>query len=278
LATRRRLTRMESTSGQKVLYFVDVFANYHDTALAEATVDVLQHNGVSVFVHPRQLQSAMAMVSLGAVEEAKRFAQHNIEILAESIRQGYHIVTSEPAAATCLIHEYPNLLDDEDSRLVADNTSEICTYLWRMHQAGSMRLDLRPLNVKLAYHQPCHIRSLQVGSPGENLLKLIPGISVSYLDKGCSGMAGTYGLKRQNYRSSLRAGFDLITGVRQPQFQAGTTECSSCRMQMEQGTTKPTIHPIKILAMAYGLTSAAQDPFTARGRELVMSSIDERAS
>ena len=33
----------------------------------------------------------------------------------------------------------------------------------------------------------------------------------------------------------------------------GATECSSCKMQMEQGTTTPTLHPIKLLALAYGL-------------------------
>ena len=277
-AARRRLTRADRGGGERVLYFVDVFANYHDTELAEATVDVLEHNGVSVYVHPEQLQSAMAMVTLGAVEEAKKFARHNVAILAESIRQGFHVVTAEPAAASCLIHEYPNLLDDDDARLVAENTSEVCTYLWKMHQAGRMRLDLKPLNTVLAYHQPCHVRSLEVGSPGENLLKLIPGIAVHRIEKGCSGMAGTYGLKRQNYRSSLRAGFDLIASIREPRFQAGTTECSCCRIQMEQGTTKPTIHPVKLLAMAYGLIPPSRNPLSARGRDLVVSSIDESAS
>ena len=51
---------------------------------------------------------------------------------------------TEPSAALCLTHEYPNLLGDEDSQLVADNTSEACDYLWRMHQAGKLELDLKP--------------------------------------------------------------------------------------------------------------------------------------
>ena len=72
-------------------------------------------------------------------------------------------------------------------------------------------------------------------------------------------MAGTFGLKRENYRNSLRAGMPLITAVRDPAIQVGTTECSACKIQMEQGTTKPTIHPLKILAFAYVKPEAAND-------------------
>ncbi len=270
-AARRRLTRADRSSGLKVLYFVDVYANYHDTALAEATVDVLEHNGVSVYVHPGQMQSAMAMITMGAVDEAKKIAKYNVDLLVERIRQGFQIVCSEPAAASCLVHEYPNILGTEDARLVAENTMEACTYLWKMHQAGEMRLDLKPLSTVLAYHQPCHMLSLGVGSPGENLLKLIPGITVNRLEKGCSGMAGTYGLRRENYRSSLRAGFDLIAAVREPHYFAGATECSGCKMQMEQGTSKPTIHPVKLLAWAYGLASARQNPLSLRSQDLIVS-------
>jgi Fe-S oxidoreductase len=153
----------------------------------------------------------------------------------------------------CLIHEYPQLLDDDDARLVAANSSEACTYLWKMHTRGQLQLDLRPLNVALAYHMPCHLRALQVGSPGEQLMELIPGLHLRHVETGCSGMAGTFGLLHKNYRHSLRAGRKLISRLRDPALQAGVTECSTCKMQMEQGTTKPTIHPIKLLALSYGL-------------------------
>ena len=48
-------------------------------------------------------------------------------------------------------------------------------------------------------------------------------------------------------------------------------ECSTCKIQMEQGTTKPTIHPIKILAMAYGLMPELENLFNRRSGELVIS-------
>ncbi|MEE3220167.1 MAG: anaerobic glycerol-3-phosphate dehydrogenase subunit C, partial [Planctomycetota bacterium] len=276
-ASKRRLTRPDRGARNGIVYFTDIYANYFDTALANALVSVMRHNGVSVYVHPRQTQSGMVLVTYGAVERARNFAARNVEALAEAVRQGYQVITTEPAAASCLIHDYPNLIDDEDARLVAENTVEACTYLWRMHQNGKLKLDLKPLTYALAYHQPCHIRSLNVGSPGENLLRLIPGLTVTRIEKGCSGMAGTFGLKRENYRASLRAGFELITSMRDQSIQAGTTECSTCKIQMEQGTTKPTVHPIKILARSYGLTPNV-NPLDARSSALVASNPHENTN
>jgi len=272
-AARRRLTRQPRGTGRRVVYFVDLFANYHDPQLAEALVAVLEHNGVGVFVHPRQRPAGMASIACGDFDHARRLAEHNVAMLVDLARQGSHVVATEPSAALCLVHEYPRLLgddalQDDDAKQLAQNSSEACTYLWKLHTLGKLRLDFKPINATLGYHLPCHLRALEVGSPGENLLRLIPGLSVQRLEEGCTGMAGTYGMMRANYRNSLRAGWRLISRLRDPEIQAGTTECSACKMQMEQGTTKPTVHPIKLLALAYGLMREVGRLLTTPGKEL----------
>lgn len=270
-ADRRRLTRPTRRTGGKVLYFVDLYANWYDVQLAEAFVAIMQHHGIAVYVPPGQQVSAMAKISLGDVERAKIVAQQNVAILADAVRQGYEIVATEPSAVLCLTHEYPNLLDDDDTHLVAQHTTEACTYLWGLHAAGKLELDFRPINLTLGYHLPCHLKALEVGTPGERLLRLIPGLTVKRIERGCSGMAGTFGLKRANYRSSLRAGWGLISALRDTSIDLGTTECSACKMQMEQGTTKPTIHPLKMLALAYGLMPEIEKLLTSRGEELTVT-------
>jgi FAD/FMN-containing dehydrogenase/Fe-S oxidoreductase len=270
-AARRRLTRQNRRSEHRVLYFVDSFANYHDPQLGEALVSVLKHNGIGVYVPADQWSCGMASIACGALDRARRIASHNVGVLADAVRQGFHVVATEPAAALCLTHEYLNLVDDEEARIVAANTSEACSYLWKMHLTGKLQLDLKPVHASLGYHTPCHLRALNVGTPGENLLGLIPGLRVHHIEQGCSGMAGTFGLMHRNYRSSLRVGWGLITKLRNPALQAGTTECSSCRIQMEQGTTKRTIHPIKLLALAYGLMPEVATLLTTPGEELIIS-------
>jgi len=270
-ATRKRWTQASRRSGRKVLYFVDTYANFNDPQLGEALVAVLEHNGIAVYVHPDQRASGMAMVSRGAIEAARKVASDNVRILAESVRQGYTIVASEPSAALCLSQEYPLLLDDDDTQLVATNTSEACHFLWQLHLTGKLQLDFKPINASVGYHQPCHQKALSGGSPGENLLRLIPGLAVQRVERGCSGMAGTYGLAQKNYRNSLRAGWGLISAIRDGDFQAGATECSACKMQMEQGATKPTIHPLKLLALAYGVMPEVASLLTAHSEELVVT-------
>ncbi len=270
-AHRRRLTRPPRRGGQKVLYFVDIYANWHDTQLARALLAILEHNGIAVFVAPGQVQSGAAAIALGAAERARRFAQRNVRLLADAVRQGYHIVCSEPTAALCLQHEYLNLIDEDDAHLVAKHTSEACSYLWHLHQSGKLELDFKPINATLGYHLPCHLKALQVGSPGEHLLGLIPGLVVQRIERGCSGMAGTFGLKRENYRSSLRAGWGVISALREPGIQAGVTECSACKIQMEQGTSKPTCHPLKVLALSYDLMPELATLLATRSEELVVT-------
>jgi FAD/FMN-containing dehydrogenase/Fe-S oxidoreductase len=271
-STQRRLNRPQRSSGEKVLYFVDTYANYCDTQLAEALVAILEHNGISVYVPDRQQQAAMPMISRGVLEPARRAAEANVALLAEAVRQGYTIVSTEPSAVLALTHEYPILLaGDRDAELVAENAHEACHYLWRCHQRGKLELDFTPLSFTVGYHTPCHLKALEVGTPGENLLGLIPGLRVERLEKGCSGIAGLYGFQRRNYRNSLRAGLPLLTAIRTGSFQLGATECSTCKIQMEQGNTKPTIHPIKLVALAYGLMPELRQLVNSTSGDLVVT-------
>ncbi len=251
-AAKRQWTRSSRHGGTKVVYFVDHFANYHDVELGRALAEILQHNQIGLYVPPRQLVSGMARISAGDMKAARSIARRNLRILADAVRQGYTIVATEPAAALCLRREYLNLIDDEDARLVAENTYEACRYLWDLHQQNRLSLDLKPINAEIAYHQPCHIRAIDDGQPGPRLMGLIPGLSVKPIERGCSGMAGTWGLRQKNYRNSLRIGWPLITAMRRHSARAAATECSACKMQIEHGSGRTTFHPLKLLAYAYG--------------------------
>ena len=84
-------------------------------------------------------------------------------------------------------------------------------------------------------------------------MRLIPELRVHTIEKGCSGMAGIYGLQKRNFEQSLQMGAELLNAIDNGDFVAATSECSSCRLQMAQRTIKRTVHPLKLLAHAYGL-------------------------
>jgi FAD/FMN-containing dehydrogenase/Fe-S oxidoreductase len=237
----------------KVAYFVDVFANYNDPLIGEATVAVLRHNGVEVYVPPRQVGCGISPLAVGDVEAAREAALRNVRGLADLVREGYRVVCSEPSAALMLSQDYLDILPDPDAAALAANTVELTTYLWELHEAGQLKTDFRRLDLTLGHHVPCHLKALHGPAAGPRLLALIPGVTVHTIDVSCSGMAGTWGLKAANYATSLEAGRRMLDELNRPRVLFGSTECSACRLQMQEGTGKRTLHPVQYLAHAYGL-------------------------
>jgi Fe-S oxidoreductase len=191
--------------------------------------------------------------------------------LADFAREGCPIVCTEPTAALCLQHEYPRLVDHPDVAVVARQTIEAGAYLQQLHAAGKLRTDFRPLELTVGYHTPCHLRTLAKGTPLADLLDLIPRLEVRRIEEGCSGMAGAWGLTRDNFTSSIRIGWGLISRMRQADLVVGVTECSSCKIQMEQGSNTPTVHPLKLLALAYGLMPDLERSLRVSRRKLLVT-------
>lgn len=254
-----------------IVYFVDYFANHHDPDLAEAFVRILQHNGFRVFIPPQQTVSGMAMIAVGDVDAAKEVADANIAELSECAREGYPIVCTEPSAALCLTQEYPLLSGGSDAITVAEQTFDAGTFLWDLHSKGKLKVDFEEQNLKVAYHTPCHVKALGPNTGLCDLLGLVPGVEVVRIEKGCSGMAGTFGLAADHFQQSLSIGRELVEEMKTIKVNAGVTDCSSCRMQMEQSASIPTIHPLKILAYAYGLMPELKAALNSRPFGNVMS-------
>jgi len=269
-ASKNRLTRPNRGASRKVLYLVDHYANWNNPLVGIALVEVLQHQSVEVYVPPWQSVTFMTKIVMGDIEKVRHMIAPQIRQLAEAVRQGFQIITTEPTAALCLKYEYVQILDNEDAKLVAANTWDAGQYLVQMHSNNELELDMKPLTTSVIYHTPCHLRALDQNHSGMKLLNLIPGLSVQHADAGCSGMAGTYGMRKETYRTSLRVGWGLISKMQETTAQIGSTECASCKLQMEQGIDKPTIHPIALLAFAYGKLPEVRNWIQSRNEGLTV--------
>jgi Fe-S oxidoreductase len=270
LARRRGWTRKPTSPRPKVAYFVDVFATYNEPMLGEAVVALLQHQGFDVYVPTGQWGSGASALNYGDVETAREIASCNVRIFAELAREGYTIVCSEPTAALMFRQDYLDLLDDPDARLVAEHTVELTAFLRDLHTQGRLQTDFLPLHLSLGHHVPCHVKALGQVPGGPEILSLIPGVRVYTIDVSCSGMAGTFGLRAANEETSLAAGRPMLAELSQPQIQFGVTECSTCRIQMEDACRKRTLHPAQYLALAYGLLPQVAQKLKEPYRELVL--------
>jgi len=178
------------------------------------------------------------------------------------------LVSAEPTATFAFKVHYPDYLSSSDCSLVANAARDLGEFLVRRRldhpetvpAAGPLQTarssasaadGSRPL--RIGYHQPCHLKAQEVGNPALELLREIPGVEVIDLAAGCCGMAGTFGMKAGTYDLSMQIGrplFDRVTAVK-PDLLA--SECSTCRMQLAQATKIKTVHPISMLAEAYGV-------------------------
>jgi len=237
----------------RVAYFADLYANYHDHQLGHAAIEILVHNNVEVIV-PDQVGCQMPAMCYGDLETVRRGIRRNVSSLAEAVRRGYTIVSSEPTATLCLKDEYLAFADDAEVKLVSEHTRDLCDYLVELHEDGKLATDLRPVPMTLGYHMPWHLAALGIGRPGVRLLRLIPELKIEIIEAGCCGLAGTYGFQRKNYDLSVAAGSRLSEALRDERLQAGATECATCKMQMEAMSGKSVWHPLVLLATSYGLS------------------------
>ena len=249
---KKLLKNRGTASHHKVAYFTDTFASFSDPEIAQAFVSILKRNSIEV-VLPKQKGAGMPAIAYGSLKRARRRAGYNIRHLAGPAREGLPIVATEPTAAFCLKEAYGFLQDGEDVELVAENTYEAFQYLRMLYERGELSTEFQEVGRKVAYHAPCHLKALQIGRPALEILHLVPGLEIMEIDDGCCGMAGTFGLKKENREVSLRIGRRLFETLKESGAELVASECSTCRLQIEEATGLKTVHPLLLLREAYGV-------------------------
>lgn len=251
--TRRRKDRPAESTRPRVALYVDPLTNATDPLTGEAAVAVLKHQGADVVVVSRSRPTGLAALTAGDVETAKDHARRTVRLLADYARDGYTIASVDPSAAVAITQEYPLLVEGPDTALVVESTIELMALLGQWHEAGLLKTDFREQDLWLGHHVPCHVKALKRPIAAPHLLGLIPGVHVQTIDKGCSGMAGPWGALARNRAASQTIGQRMTEALNGSDVIFGSSECGSCRIQMQETTGKRAVHPVQYLAMAYGL-------------------------
>ena len=238
----------------KVVFFHGCSNQYYEPRVGRAAVRVLQANGFEVIVPPQNC-CGLPLLSNGEFRAARRYHRSNVHHLAPFARQGIPIVGTSTSCTLTLKEEAPELLDmhDEDTRLVAEHVVDFNEFLLMLLEQGSLRTDFQSLPLKLAYHVPCQYRAHRLGRPGMEILELLPGLQVVDSHAACCGVAGTYGYKKEKYDIAMQVGkplFDFVIEIGGP---VAICDSETCRWQITHATGKPAIHPVELIAAAYGL-------------------------
>jgi len=245
------LDRRPPIEGEKgrVVLFTTCFVEYSEARTARAALQVLEHNGIAVeggyaaccgapFLHGADL------------DNARRNAEKVVAHLAPRVRQGLDVVVPGPTCSYQLKKEYPELLDGEDARLVAEHTFDLGEYVFKVAAAKQLDREFARKVGRVAYHLPCHLKAQNVGFRSKQILGLVADEVV--LVDACSGVDGTWGMKARHYEQSLAVCEDLMAAIEREDPDHVSTDCPLAALRIEERTGRPAVHPIVLLRDAYG--------------------------
>jgi FAD/FMN-containing dehydrogenase/Fe-S oxidoreductase len=244
--------RQHATNGQRgpVILWDDTWTRYHEPEIGRAAVSVLEAVGFSVVLAEDRVCCGRPAASRGLLDQVRRFGAHNLDLLAATVGP---IVFLEPSCWSIFVDEYRQLklpgADEVASRCVLfeDLLLELID-----DDPGVLPLS-RPLG-KVAVHGHCHAKALSEDHKIIKLLELLPGTEPRWLETGCCGMAGAFGMMAENRDLGRKVSEPLMGLVESlPPESLLVASGTSCRHQiMHLGAARPR-HLAEVLAAGLGL-------------------------
>jgi len=235
-----------SKGNKKIAYFYGCYTNTNEVDVGKATVQALEANGFEVVLPPQRC-CGIPMLGNGDFKGARKTGLWNVPSLLNTIRSGSDIIFSSTSCGHMIKHEYSRLLAIPKSEEVAEHTFDIFEFLRNLRETGTLHTHFKELRMKAAYFAPCHLRSLGIGLPALEILRLIPGLQIDNIEADCCGLGGTFGFKKEKYEISQEIGRDLSEAIDRLKPEIVLTDCEGCRMQIRHLTGLKVLHPIQIL-------------------------------
>ncbi len=252
--TFRRWFRKQAVSQERfdrqTVYFHGCYVNYNDHGLGRDVVRVLNALEIGVRITDEKC-CGVPLIANGDLAQARSNAAHNIHVLCRELRTAdMQVVSASSSCSLALRHEYPNLLDMNTSGL-ENRVQYITRFLYEQFKREPLP-DMRPLDLTVAYHAPCHLERMGGVVYTIDVLRRIPGLRLKILHSECCGLAGTYGFKNEHYRISQDVGEELFAKIDAAGPDLVVTDCETCKWQIEMSTPYEVVHPVTLLARALG--------------------------
>ena len=247
----KKVAQKQAAYPSQVSYFHGCYVNYNNPQLGKDLIKVMNAFGIGVQLLEKEKCCGVALISNGLIKQAQKQARTNINSIRKCVLEKKLPVIATSSTCTFTIRdEYPHLLD-VDNADVRENVELATRYIYRLLSQKKTKLTFKTgKKIKVAYHTPCHMEKLGWAYYSIELLKLIPNVELTVLDSQCCGIAGTYGFKKENYKTSQDIGESLFKQIEALDIDYVVTDCETCKWQIEMSTSKRCEHPISILANA----------------------------
>ena len=241
--------RPHDTNGLRgrVVLWDDTFTRYHEPNIGIAAVKVLEAAGCYVALPQKRKCCGRPAFSVGNLDEAEKLGAHNLALLAND---GAPIIFLEPSCYSMFAEDYREL-----NLPGATEVSARCI-LFEDFMENLLKQEPDALKFdhelgRVAIHSHCHAKALTNTRNAQHLAARLPNRTVTMLETGCCGMAGSFGMMASKYELSLKIAEPLLAQIKQQPY--GTTVVlsgTSCRHQVQHLATVRTLHMAEVLAEA----------------------------
>lgn len=239
----------------KVMLFTTCYCNYNEPGVADSIIKVLEHNQVDVVLPEREHCCGMPKLELGDLETVTRLMEYNIPVLHQAVQNSYALMAAVPSCVLMFKQELPLLFPgDERVQAVAKAFHDPFEYLHKLHKSGQLKTDFKTSLGEVSYHVACHQRVQNIGPKTRQILELIPATTVKSIER-CSGHDGTYGVKKETREYANKIVRPVVRQVEQHKPDYYGSDCPVAGRHIENNLDgdQPTVHPIDMLRLAYGL-------------------------
>ncbi|MGF1470567.1 MAG: FAD-binding and (Fe-S)-binding domain-containing protein [Rubrobacteraceae bacterium] len=227
----------------EVVLFNDTWNEYQWPEIGEGAVRLLAAAGARVHL-PKVVCCGRPMLSEGLIDEARKNARRNLDLLWPLVERGLPLVGLEPSCILTLKDDYKKLLPGDER--VGPLVEAARLFEEALLELGAESLPLKE-GVPVLLHGHCHQKALVGTKPTEEVLGLAAEVEV--VDSGCCGMAGLFGYEKGHYEISMAmAERVLLPAVRSREGSVVVAPGTSCREQIEGGSGRRAVHPAQYLA------------------------------
>lgn len=235
-----------------VALFATCLVEYQEPAIGRAAVAVCERNGIACELPEGQRCCGMPWLDAGDVGRFERLARANVAALAPAIREGRSVVVPQPTCAYVLKKEYPDFLGTEDAALVAAHTYDVSEYLMARHREEPLDTAFTGKTYDtITWQAACHYRAQQIGPKSRDLMALT-GAEVTMVER-CSAIDGTWGLRAGNVEMARKVAKPLMEAVARAETDLVAGDCHLANTAIREGTGRVPLHPVEVLALAYGV-------------------------
>jgi len=242
---------IESAAGHEraVILWVDEFTQANDPLLVGKACDVLSALGYepAVVCSP----SGRAAISGGFLPESKILAQKALKKLQNATKtlKNAPILGLEASAVLSAIDEYGRLLPEEQEWISGQRICTIDKFLAdELPKLDHGKEAFEPYEEEILLHVHCHQKSLESAGDTAYVLQLLLGAKVDRVKSSCCGMAGSYGMKKENYEMSRKmAALVLLPKIEEFQGEVIVATGTSCRHQISDFSGRTAEHLVDTL-------------------------------